>query len=177
MADRFVIVHRSFDPVQAEMLADVLRDAEIAVRVIGTRSGASIGVGQVIMEVHLEVPEPLAGQATDVLESFLTGDGAALLREQGAMGEGDEGDDEPPPRETPRTPLLGAGVALLLPLGAGHLYARRPWTAALVFAGHLTSLRLAMTGDWRFIAWAITAFVALLAFDVIGAVRALGPTG
>ena len=72
MSEPFVIIHRTYDPIQADLLGDLLRDAGMAARVVGTRSGASIGVGQNIIEVHIAVPRTQAGQATDFLEAFFS---------------------------------------------------------------------------------------------------------
>ena len=91
MSESYVIVHRSFDPIQADHLGDILRDAGIAARVLGTRSAALVGVGQNIMQVHIEVPASQAGQATDVLEAYFEQDGELLLEQAGAFDE-----DSPP---------------------------------------------------------------------------------
>jgi hypothetical protein len=70
MSERFIIVHRTYDPIQADLLGDLLRDAGIAARVTGTRSGAAIGVAQNILEVHIAVPDAQAGEATDFLVPY-----------------------------------------------------------------------------------------------------------
>jgi hypothetical protein len=174
MADS-VIVHRSYDPVQAELLGEVLRDAGIAARVVGTRSGAHIGVGQAILHVHIEVPAAQAGAATEAIESFLTADGEALLRAEGAL---DDEPDEPAPTETPKRPLLAAGAALILPFGGGHFYAGRRATAAVVFVAQAAAAAVALDaigrGDWRAMMFAIVAMPMLVVLDAIGGARALG---
>lgn len=81
MSEKLVIVHRTSDPIQADMLGELLRANRIAARVLGTRHGAAIGVSQHILELHIEVPQSQAGEATDFLEAFFEGDGAALLAE------------------------------------------------------------------------------------------------
>jgi hypothetical protein len=173
MAEPFVIVHRSFDTVQAEMLGDVLRDAGVAARVVGTRSGASIGMGQVAFHVHISVPGSQAGQATELLEAFLGADGAELLRAEGELpDDADEAEDAPAPRETPRRVFIAIGVGLLMPFGGAHLYARRPWTAALILAGQLNAMRY-LGGEAAQLATA-AIMAGLLAFaDIVGAVIAV----
>jgi hypothetical protein len=174
MSERFVIVHRSFDPVQAELLGDILRDAGLAARVIGTRSGAAIGVGQVIMELHIEVPTSQAGQATDFLEAYFATDGQQLLREAGELDEDDDdSDDEDAAPASPRRAVLAAGVALVMPLGAGHVYARRPWTAAVLAAAHVVGIRYLFSHHWVDMLTGGLIFAFLVAADVVGAVRAV----
>src|SRR5262245_21573586 len=95
-AERFVIVHRSYDPIQAEFLGELLRENHIAARVIGTRSAALIGVGPNAMQLHIEVPASQAGAATDFLEAFLAERGEELLRAEGLL---DGSDDEEPEQE------------------------------------------------------------------------------
>ena len=109
VSDPFVIVHRTFDPIQADLVGDLLRDAGIAARVVGTRSGASIGVGQVIMEVHIAVPRSQAGQATDFLEEFLAADASSA----GAGAGADADDEDTPPADRELRPMFAAGSAFL----------------------------------------------------------------
>ena len=54
MALNFVVVHRTYDPIQAELLGDLMRDAGLDAQVLGTRSGAMIGAGQVIMQMYIQ---------------------------------------------------------------------------------------------------------------------------
>ena len=71
MAEKFVIVHRSYDPILIEHLGEMLREAGVVAKVIGTRDSALIGVGPSINELHLSVPIPQAGEATDFLRGIL----------------------------------------------------------------------------------------------------------
>jgi hypothetical protein len=182
MLERFIIVHRTYDPIQADLLSDVLRDAGVVVRVTGTRSGALIGAAQNILEVTLAVPESQAGQATDFLEAFLSagGDGpggssAPELpggepggQDEGDDDAGDEGDASPPPLR----PLLAAGSAFLT-FGVGHLYARRPATAAALLVGQLVAMAFLIIGD-SWYAWTVglTALGVIVACDVVGSMLA-----
>lgn len=93
MTEKYVIIHRTSDPFQADILGDLLRENGIAARVLGTRHGAAIGVGQSILQQHIEVPQSQAGEATDFLESFFAHEGAY---EEGAYEEiGQELDPSP----------------------------------------------------------------------------------
>ena len=73
--DRYVIVYRAFDPVLPDILGDLLRQSGIPARVLGTRSASLIGVGHNIMELNIHVPESLAGEAVELIESFLSDQG------------------------------------------------------------------------------------------------------
>lgn len=165
MSDRFVIVHRSYDPIQADILGDLLRDSGITARVTGTRSGAAIGVAQNILEVHIAVPESQAGAATDFLEAYFAAEPIAEPDEQAE--DPTEASDEPPEREI--RPLLAAGSAFLT-FGVGHLYARRPTTAMALLAGQLVAMYFLFAGDdWHDWTTGLTALIAIVACDVVGA--------
>ncbi|HKE18858.1 MAG TPA: DUF2007 domain-containing protein [Kofleriaceae bacterium] len=187
MPGRFVIVHRTYDPMQADMLRDLLGEAGVPVRVTGTRSGAIIGVAQNILEVTLAVPESQAGQATDFLEAFFStgGDGAAAdsasalpgRDADGAApedddGEDDDGEDAAAGRAQPLRPLLAAGSAFLT-FGVGHLYARRPATALALLLGQLVAMGLLLIGD-SWYAWTVglTALGAIVGCDIVGSMLA-----
>lgn len=170
VSEPFVIVHRTYDPIQADLVGDLLRDAGIAARVVGTRSGASIGVGQVIMEVHIAVPQSQAGQATDFLEAFLASDASAAADTGSAADDADDDDDaDDASRERELRPMFAAGSAFLT-FGVGHLYARRPWTAAALAAGQLVAMYYLFGGrrwdDWTI---GITLLASIIACDLVGA--------
>ena len=171
MSERFVIVHRTYDPIQADLLGDLLRDAGVAARVTGTRSGAAIGVGQNILEVSIAVPEAQAGEATDFLESYFQYD------PEGAAGEDESGEDEPEEGgelgERPLRALFAAGSAFIT-FGVGHVYARRPWTAAALAAGQVVAIYFLVAGR-RWDDWTIgaTMLVSCVALDLVGAVLAV----
>lgn len=164
MIEKYIIVHRTSDPFQADLLGDLLRENGIAARVLGTRHGAAIGVGQHILQRHIEVPQSQAGAATDFIESFFEGDGADLLREQAGLeldneeepedpdaGEVDELSPATPAQSRPLRPLFAAGACLLL-FGGSHLYARRPWTTLVLAAGQVFALVSIGSMQWSTVA-------------------------
>jgi hypothetical protein len=135
MAEKRVIVYRTTDPIQADMLGALLRENGIAAGVLGTRHGAAIGVSQHILELTIEVPQAQAGPATDFLEAFFDSDGDALLAEHAGFapaGEDHDGDretsdaddeahdragDQAQSQNRPRGPgtwALAVGVAMLV---------------------------------------------------------------
>ncbi len=178
MSERFVIVHRTYDPIQADLLGDLLRDAGVAARVTGTRSGAAIGVGQNILEVSIAVPEAQAGEATDFLEAYFQhGQHDPDGEQGGADGDDESGEDDPEegrePDERPLRPLFAAGSAFIT-FGVGHVYARRPWTAAALAAGQVVAIYFLVAGrqwdDWTIGA---TMLVSCVALDLVGSILAV----
>lgn len=171
MIEKYVIIHRTHDPFQADLLGDLLRENGIAARVLGTRHGAAIGVGQNILEQHIEVPQSQAGEATDFLESYFESDGASLLDEQ--IGLDEEPEDEPAARAggaEPAVPLrpLFAGAATSLLFGGSHLYARRPWTALVLAAGQVLALANLRSMQWHTVATGLVMFLIILLTDLCG---------
>lgn len=162
MTEPFVIVHRTFDPIEADLLADLLRDAGLSPRVVGTRSGAAIGVGQNILEVQLAVPQSHAGEASDFLEAYFANATATATV--------NEGPEAAPDR--PLRPLFAAGSAFLT-FGVGHLYARRPITAATLAAGQLVAMYFLFFGDrWSDWTTGITMLGGVVVCDLVGSLLA-----
>jgi hypothetical protein len=168
MSERFVIVHRTYDPIQADLLGDLLRDAGVAARVTGTRSGAAIGVGQNILEVSIAVPADQAGEATDFLEAYFAGQPEEMPGADDALD-----DEEGSPQDRPLRPLFAAGSAFIT-FGVGHLYARRPWTAAALAAGQAVAIYFLVAGQ-RWDDWTIgaTMLIGVIAADVVGSMIAV----
>lgn len=168
MSERFVIVHRTYDPIQADLLGDLLRDAGLAARVTGTRSGAAIGVGQNILEVSIAVPADQAGEATDFLEAYFAGDTVSDEPEEPG-----EDADAVEAAERPLRPLFAAGSAFIT-FGVGHLYARRPWTAAALAAGQAVAIYFLVAGQ-RWDDWTVgaTMLIGVIAADVVGSMVAV----
>lgn len=181
MAEKRVIVYRTTDPIQADMLGALLRENGIAACVLGTRHGAAIGVGQHILDLYIEVPHAQAGAAADFLEAFFESDGAALLAEHaGFAPEPDEPDEPNEPDEqvraaaVPGTQPLAAGLATLALLGGSHFYARRPLTAVLLAAGQVVAFAFAFVACAAPVHGAVVV-ATLLGLDFLGgqlAVRA-----
>ncbi len=169
MSERFVIVHRTYDPIQADLLGDLLRDAGVAARVTGTRSGAAIGVGQNILEVSIAVPADQAGEATDFLEAYFAGEPVMDDPEEAE----EPAEDVEAAGERPLRPLFAAGSAFIT-FGVGHLYARRPWTAAALAAGQVVAIYFLVAGQ-RWDDWTVgaTMLIGVIAADVVGSVIAV----
>ena len=139
MGERFIIVHRSYDALLLDHLGEMLRDAGVAAKVLGTRDAAIIGVGSSITELNISVPESQAAEATDFLEAFFADEGEALLAQEGLLDEEDEDEDEDD-GPAPLLPMF-AGVAVLF-CGLGHVYARRRITGLFFVFGFISGFVL-----------------------------------
>lgn len=198
MSEKRVIVYRTSDPIQADMLGALLRENGIAACVLGTRHAAAIGVGQHILDLYIEVPYSQAGTAADFLEAFFESDGSALLAEHaGFAPESDDPDDDDGPDDSddaddpddsddaaragsrvaamPGTQPLAAGLAVLALLGGSHFYARRPITALMLAAGQVAAIVFAFVASAAPPVHGAVVVAALLGLDFLGgqlAVRA-----
>lgn len=183
MSEKRVIVYRTSDPIQADMLGALLRENGIAACVLGTRHAAAIGVGQHILDLYIEVPHSQAGTAADFLEAFFESDGSALLAEHaGFAPESDDADDSDDAARAgsrgaamPGTQPLAAGLAVLALLGGSHFYARRPITALMLAAGQVAAIAFAFVASAAPPVHGAVVVTALLGLDFLGgqlAVRA-----
>jgi len=60
--------------VQTNLIENILINQGIAVRVLGTRRGGSVGIGQNICSCRFEVPEEDADRSRDLLQHLVDGD-------------------------------------------------------------------------------------------------------
>lgn len=176
VSDRHVIVHRSFDPIQIEHLAEILRDAGIAARVQGNASAALIGVGGNTLEAVLAVPEGQAGEATDFLEAYFAQDVEAEAGDVEGGSDHDEDDDEDDdeevaPGEVALSSLLAAGCSLIL--GCGHVYARSYVTGVMLFAAQFWAAWLAVSWEWTSVATGVLFLVLIKIADLVGGLVAV----
>jgi len=150
--EEFVIAIRPLNPTEGEMMIQVLRDHDIECRLIGTRDAALIGVPQHVLPLRIEVPSSQLKPARELLAE---------------MRPPRSDDDEELPR--PRRPILAAGCVLLF-FGGSHMYARRPWTAAVLGITQLGALFL--RGSWPNGEIKVGAISTVLLLDVVMGVRA-----
>ena len=190
MADTFVIVHRTSDPIQADLLGALLREQGLAARVLGIRYGSSIGVGQHLAPVRIEVPRSQAGAATDFLEAYFEQDGEALLAAHGGWEESASGDGDayradanapaavtnhgaPASTDAPTgSSPLWAALAALFPFGGSHWYTRRPLTATCVGIGQLLATTTLFTLCSNNGLHGILMFFALIGVDLVAGQQA-----
>lgn len=171
-----VTVYRTTDPMRAQLLAEFLEQQGIQARHVGTRHGAGIGVAQHILKQRIEVPADRLDEAREVVADFETAHGAEPQTDEAdrqlrgrRRGKGER--DPPtaqPPRVPPRlSPMLAAGVVVVVP-GGGHFYARNPWIGLSMVLGWIAALAGAFASPD---AGAFTglSLVLLLAFDLVDA--------
>ncbi len=65
------VIYRSGDPMQAQMIAESLLEAGFDARLLGTRNAALLGVGQMLFEQRIEVPEAQAEAAAALVSSLV----------------------------------------------------------------------------------------------------------
>lgn len=177
-ADRFVTIKQITDPVEAEMLVDLLAQEGIPASTPGNAQPAYLGpLAASTFMVPLQVPARDAERARAIL---------------GALDEYDEvvpGEAPPPPVSDddgpyrgrvisddlpPRKKLTAVAAAVLLPMilgafGAGHFYARRYGRGFTLLAVAWGAIGLAIAG----LGPAIAALPVVVALDAWGATRAI----
>lgn len=160
--DGFVAVHVTTDPVEGEMILEVLGAHDIDAR-LEQVNGALMGAGQQIFQTRVEVPAADAVRARQLLEEL--GD----VRDLEQFSEPADAPSEPGQAELRRQGRLGAGVGLIVP-GAGHFRARWPWTTGVLGLGILTCLVLVKALESNFATDLV--FVALFTVPVCDALGA-----
>jgi len=156
---RFVTVHRSFDPIAAEIARDLLVDAGLTARLSGASTGA-VGLGPALVEV----PEAAREDAERILAAHAD-DLAAPDAEPDVADEPVASQAEVP---HPLRALLAAGVTPVCP-GGGHLYARRRVLGVLILIAQLTALVTCIVGGPRGATAAAVFAIGLFLFDLVGA--------
>lgn len=162
MSENFTAVYRSINPVEAEIIENMLREEGFTAHLIGTRTGALIGVSDLILKLRIEVPEAeseaAAALVQDLLNSEKIGDVTEDAEESAeddpesetdAMADNpyarhsasntaaaDETDDDEAESDAPEKRRIRAfaGIACILFPGGAHIYLHRYLVAmALIF--------------------------------------------
>lgn len=175
----YVVVYRSSDPLELELLESFLRDQGIVVRGLGTRNAALIGGAEHIFGLRIEVPEDQAERAREAVRMFLA-EGGELSPDE--LPDELRVDPEAPkvdPLARPRRRrVVALGAAFVVP-GGGHLYVRRPWTALILGLAEVAAVVLCARGhghraaSWDLFIGGALALGTLIVWDLIGAQRAL----
>lgn len=71
MGHEFKVVYSGGDPLEAQLLQEILLDNQLNSRLMGTLSPALVGAGQMIFEQRIEVPAVEVEQARGLIEAFL----------------------------------------------------------------------------------------------------------
>ncbi len=136
-SDRFITLRHVGDPVEAEMLRDLLEQEGIPATVQGTNHSALLGgLGAAALRVPLQVPERDAERAREILSALEEYDEVEPAEARSApdalemtSGEGPYRSHAPPEAPPPRRRVVAVFVSLFLPMvvgafGAGHFYVR-----------------------------------------------------
>jgi hypothetical protein len=72
----YVTIFVCTDPVEAEMLKDLMEQNGVNLRVFGLQYGASIGIGQNAVDIRFTVDREQVKLAESILDEFFDGDTA-----------------------------------------------------------------------------------------------------
>lgn len=145
MSNEFVIVYRSTNPIEAEIVEDVLREEGMTPHLIGTRSAALIGVTDYVLGLRIEVPQHQSEEAVALVEALLNSEEfkAGAIDEPmpqdklllGGNDDDDDNDDDLHQAEEENQTTKKRKIALALPwfIPAGaHFYLGRTVTGVLL---------------------------------------------
>ncbi|MCA9610956.1 MAG: DUF2007 domain-containing protein [Myxococcales bacterium] len=176
--DRFVTIKQISDPVEAEMLVDLLAQEGIPANTPGNAQAGYLGpLAATTFMVPLQVPAREAERARAILAALEDYDevvpGEAPLpavSEDDGPYRGRVVSEDPPPRKK----LTAVAAAVVLPMilgafGAGHFYARRYGRGFALLAVAWGSIVLAISG----VGAAVAALPLVVALDAWGAARAI----
>ncbi len=160
----WVEVRRATTPVEADMVRDFLRDHGVPSAINGDSGGTRLVWQQTMMDIRIVVApgdlenarEVIAAMTADTIEHPFRG-APPVARE-----------DEEPFVAT-RSMMAAPVLAVLVPIGAGHFYARHGAVGTILCAGVAGSFLGIMLGHLELaVTWGI-----LVAVDVVGSVLAV----
>lgn len=181
MTDELVVIHQTADPVEAEMIEEILVEEGIDVRLGGPRNAALLGVAAHIVPLRVEVPRHAAERASELIDALLAPKQPVDAAEHGSESRAEDGGGGEQPAEATiphrRSRALTAGAALVLP-GASHMVAGRPWAGLVVLAGFAAAFWFLLRSGGRQdeVNAATLTMVLLVASDMLGGLRALRAT-
>lgn len=167
--DEWIEVRRYNDPLEADMARDFLEQSGVKVLVRGN-SGVTgvLNRFDTILDIRLTVPATKLDLAREALEAMqrparneepFRGFG----HEKGARHEdADENGDAPIPRK--KSPFLAMGFGIMLPIGAGHMYAGHHAAGKTLAAAIIGMSLVALFANHA--AWWTAVFI-LIALDVL----------
>jgi len=159
----WVEIRRNVDPLRADMICDFLRDHAVRVAVRGSTTATRLPWSETSNVIRVVVHPGDVAKANDALVAMEAGEAV----EQPFRGRGpkpaDKGDDEPYVQK--RSALGAAFLGLLIPIGAGHFYARHGAAGTILCAGIVGAvLGMWIGGHWELgRAWGILVVVDMVA--------------
>jgi hypothetical protein len=169
----YVTVHRTYDPLLAEMLGDVLRQEGIDARVLGSQASAIFGAAQSFLQTRIEVPEAFAAHAVELI--------AAMQPDADSQSTDDTDTPEQlrPPIIAPEVQapphlsgMRAVGIAPLIP-GGGHFVARRAIVGVAVLLAQAVAVAAMAGGNAKTSTAGALIAVGVLVFDVVGGALAV----
>ena len=162
--DDWVEVRRFADPIGADMIRDFLADHDVRVAIRGNPQATRMTWSQTSDVIRIVVARADLEKAKEALEAMTAGDQHPF---RGPVPAPDEDEDErlEKPVES-RKGAYAAVLAIIVPIGAGHFYARHGAAGTILCAGMIAAFLAALMGGdpAYFRAWGI-----LVVVDVIGA--------
>lgn len=167
-ADDWVEVRRFADPIGAEMIRDFLADHDVRVAIRGNPQATRMTWSQTSDVIRIVVARPDLEKAKEALEAMTAGEqhpfrGPTPPREE-------EEEERVEAFVKPRSALAAAALALIVPIGAGHFYARHGAAGTILCAGMVGAiLATFLSGEPAFFgAWGLLVLV-----DILGALFAV----
>lgn len=163
--DDWVEVRRFDDAIGATMIRDFLLDHDVRVAIRGNPQATRMTWSQTSDNLRIVVPPGDLEKAKEALAAMSAGDTHPF---RGAAPAPEEGVEEK--FEKPRSGLGAAMLAVFVPIGAGHFYARHGAAGTILCVGMVGAIvaSIALGHVELFRAWAI-----LVVFDVLGSFLAV----
>jgi hypothetical protein len=154
--EEWLELRRLHDPIAADMTARFLADHGIRVQVLGGSTNALPSMG--LTDIRITVPRSCAEEAEEALRALDAGTADDHPFRGG--GSGPESYEKPIERKKwAFAPILG----FLVPIGAGHFYARHGHAATVLAAGIVAGV----LGGWLGLPQLLLASSALVAIDIV----------
>jgi hypothetical protein len=195
--DRFVTLRIARDPVEAEMLRDVLEQEGIPATTQGAMHAQLLGAAGGVLSVPLQVPASMLEEARQIIDALDNFDALLPDGDDGIAVPADEmdrrqerleqledgqttgvgpyraGPSELESSERGDTPdrrrkLVAGAVALILTFGSGHFYARDHRTGLVLALSELLALIVLLSGDPH----GFYALLLLVSGDFLGGMAA-----
>jgi Putative prokaryotic signal transducing protein len=163
--DDWVEIGRFDDRIGAEMIRDFLADHDVRVALHGNPQATRMTWSQTSDVIRIVVPRADLENAKEALEAMTAGE-QHPFRGPTPAREDDEDEARGATIEKPRSASSALALAIIVPIGAGHFYARHGAAGIILCAGMLGAFLASIVGGQpAFLrAWGI-----LVVVDAIGA--------
>jgi hypothetical protein len=160
----WVEVRRATTPVEADMVRNFLRDHGVPSAINGDSGGTRLVWQQTMMDIRIVVAPGDLENAREVLTAMTADTAEHPFRGAPPVAREDE-----EPYVASRSMMAAPMLGVLVPIGAGHFYARHGAAGTILCAGVAGSFLGIMLGHLELaVTWGI-----LVAVDVIGSVFAV----